>query len=380
MAVHKVPQDVEAEDKFLGPLSFKQFLFFGGALVSGFVMYQLATSPLPFLAFIALPFLIVCVTLAFPWTPDQPTELWLASRIRFMIIPRKRIWDQDDVKNLVTITAPKREVHIYTDGLSQAQIRSRLTALANVIDSKGWAVKNLDGSAQLQTDRLISGINIPQAPLKQLDLADPFDEQLSGVAQNLNSMIQQAEERRKQQTRQLVNQALQTAPPAPLASTPPPVPTQASGEPWFLQSNQFNSSTPAAMQAAGSPTSDEQAFLDRLHKEREDAAKIGRADRLKVVQPLGEQGADPAQFTPPPAPTQDSSTAAPQTDQSTPTPPVNDQSSQTAYATSPPAIDPAIMSLSQNDDLNVETLARQANRVINMGEDDEIIISLHDND
>jgi hypothetical protein len=27
MAVHKVPQDVEADDKFLGPLSFKQFLF-----------------------------------------------------------------------------------------------------------------------------------------------------------------------------------------------------------------------------------------------------------------------------------------------------------------------------------------------------------------
>ena len=27
MAVYKVPQDVEAEDKLLGPFSFKQFIF-----------------------------------------------------------------------------------------------------------------------------------------------------------------------------------------------------------------------------------------------------------------------------------------------------------------------------------------------------------------
>ena len=381
MAVHKVPQDVEAEDKFLGPLSFKQFLFFGGALVSGFIMYQLATSPLPFLAFIFLPVLIVCITLAFPWTPDQPTELWLASRIRFMLIPHRRIWDQDAVKNLVTITAPKREVHVYTDGLSQDQIRSRLTALANVLDSKGWAVKNLDSSSELRTDRLVGGTAASQGSLRQLDMADPLDEQSSGVAQNLNSMIQQAEERRRQQTRQLVNQALQSAPPPPPATMPIVTPPQqGNGEPWFLQSNQFNSSTPAAMQSSAQPTNDEQAFLDRLHQQKEEAAKIGRPNHLKVVQPLGEQPASGSP-PPPPPPPQDNSAAAPPAPVPEPVapapPPAHDQP---AYATSPPPIDPAIMSLSQNDDLNVETLARQANRVINMGEDDEIIISLHDND
>lgn len=390
MAVHKVPQDVEAEDKFLGPLSFKQFLFFGGFLVSLFVMYQLAVSPLPFLAIIVLPFLIVCVALAFPWTPDQPTELWLASRIRFMLVQRKRIWDQDGVKDLVTITAPKREVHIYTDGLSQAQIQSRLAALANVIDSKGWAIKNLNGSAQLQTDRLVSGFALPQAPLKQMDVPDPLDDQQSGVAQNLNAMIQQAEERRKLQTRQLVDQALHSAP------APPPPPSGAvstpfsaasapvGGEPWFLQSTQFNSSTPASMQATqqpSTPTSEEQAFLDRLHQQQEDEAKIGRPNRLKVIQPAGEDNVtsnagQESATTDPAATTNDTGMAT-----AVPTPPSpSPVQAQTAYPTSPPTIDPAIMSLSQNDDLNVETLARQANRVINMGEDDEIIISLHDND
>lgn len=373
MAVHKVPQNVEAEDKFLGPLSFKQFLFFGGSLISAFIMYQLSVSPVPYLAVIFLPFFIVCIMLAFPWTPDQPTELWLASRIRFMLVPRKRIWDQDDVKNLVTITAPKREVHVYTDGLNQEQIRSRLAALANVIDSKGWAVKNLNVGSQTQTDRLVSTIATPQRSMKSMDVADPLDEQQSGIGQNLTAMIQQSEERRRQQTRQLVDQALHS--PAP---PPPPPNRQVSGDPWFLQSTQFNSSAPANMQPTAQPSSEEQAFLDRLHRQQEEEAKVGRPNRLKVVEPLGQSNSTVSVAAVPPMPPPQAepvaNTAAPAQ-----APATADPQSTHAF-TSPPTIDPAIMSLSQNDDLNVETLARQANRVINMGEDDEIIISLHDND
>jgi len=44
MAVYKVPQDVEADDKFLGPLSFKQFLFAGGALISGYLTFLVVGS------------------------------------------------------------------------------------------------------------------------------------------------------------------------------------------------------------------------------------------------------------------------------------------------------------------------------------------------
>ncbi len=373
MAVHKVPQNVEAEDKFLGPLSFKQFLFFGGSLVSAFIIYQLVVSPVPYLAVIFLPFFIVCVMLAFPWTPDQPTELWLASRIRFMLVQRKRIWDQDDVKNLVTITAPKREVHVYTDGLNQEQIRSRLAALANVIDSKGWAVKNLSGDNHSQTDRLVSNIATPQRSMKSMDVPDPLDEQQSGIGQNLTAMIQQSEERRRLQTRQLVDQALHNPPPPP-----PPPSGQASGDPWFLQSTQFNSSAPTNLQPTAQAPSEEQAFLDRLHRQQEEEAKVGRPNRLKVVEPLGQNDNGAVTTTAPPIPP---AATDPVGDTSAITQPAATDEPQSTYApTSPPTIDPAIMSLSQNDDLNVETLARQANRVINMGEDDEIIISLHDND
>jgi hypothetical protein len=62
-------------------------------------------------AIVFLPFFIFFTALAFPWSKDQPTEIWLASRIRFFLVPHKRIWNQTGMKDLVTITVPKREVH-----------------------------------------------------------------------------------------------------------------------------------------------------------------------------------------------------------------------------------------------------------------------------
>ena len=65
MAVYKVPQDVEAEDKLLGPFSFKQFIFLiimvmaiGIAYVLGQIALPLAVLPVPialFFGVLALP-------------------------------------------------------------------------------------------------------------------------------------------------------------------------------------------------------------------------------------------------------------------------------------------------------------------------------------
>ncbi len=352
MAVHKVPQDVEAEDKFLGPLSFKQFLFFGGALISGFLIYQVIAVGVPFLVVIFLPVFIVCVTLAFPWTKDQPTELWLASRIRFMLVPHKRIWDQDDIKELVTITVPKQIAHIYTDGLSQDQVRSRLNALANVVDSKGWAVKNPGGGAgQLQSDRLVVGAGVA-SPTAQHDVQDPFDDRGSAIAQQFSSMIQQSEEKRMQNTRARMSRALQSAPQQPAAA-----PAKPTSSPWFLQQNQTQDSGMSKFKENIEESLKEQTFLKKVHKKQEEDSKSNTNNRMRVVQPLV---ADPAASTPQPAQQQDNT--------------------QTAQAYSPPPPDPAIISLAQNDDLNVETIAREANREIQLHGNDEVVISLHDDE
>jgi hypothetical protein len=70
MAAYKVPQDVEADDKFFGPLSFKQFIFGGVSLALGYAMFYTISNSIWPVAIVLFPFFAGFTTLAFPWSKD----------------------------------------------------------------------------------------------------------------------------------------------------------------------------------------------------------------------------------------------------------------------------------------------------------------------
>ena len=75
MAQYKVPQDVEADDKLLGPFSFRQFVYLliaGGLIALAVGLFQL----FPLLAIIPLPPVLLFVALALPLKKDQPMETY----------------------------------------------------------------------------------------------------------------------------------------------------------------------------------------------------------------------------------------------------------------------------------------------------------------
>src|SRR5690242_19374665 len=76
MATYKVIQDIEAEDKLVGPLSLKQFIYACAAAVSGYLGFISFAKGAPYLLAIFLPITIFGGFFAFPWGRDQPTELW----------------------------------------------------------------------------------------------------------------------------------------------------------------------------------------------------------------------------------------------------------------------------------------------------------------
>src|ERR1700761_2447452 len=135
MATYKVIQDVEAEDKLVGPLTLRQFIYAGISVLSVYLGFLSATKGAAFMLVVFVPITAICGFFAFPWGQDQPTEVWALARIRFMIKPRRRIWDQSGAKEPVSVTAPPVVIHRFTNGLSQDEVRSRLTALADTIDS-----------------------------------------------------------------------------------------------------------------------------------------------------------------------------------------------------------------------------------------------------
>jgi predicted outer membrane protein len=212
MAVYKVIQDVEAEDKLLGPLSFKGFIYAIIALACGYINFRLLLLGTP-IKWVMLPIFLLPMALfgvlASPLGREQPTEVWLLSKIKFFIKPRKRLWDQDGLEELVTITAPKKNEQRLTKDISQSEVHSRLKTLASTLDTRGWAIKNVDTNlnisvpeapgAALSSDRLVANAGYTQsAQVIDIHAADDIlDEQNNPTAQKFASLMQDADEKRR---------------------------------------------------------------------------------------------------------------------------------------------------------------------------------------
>ena len=106
MAQYKVPQDVEAEDKLLGPFTFRQFVYLliaGGCIALAVLLFKIS----PFLIIIpALP-AIFFIILALPLKKDQPMETYLAALLSFYLKPRTRHWTSGQRETSIKISAPK---------------------------------------------------------------------------------------------------------------------------------------------------------------------------------------------------------------------------------------------------------------------------------
>ncbi len=221
MAVYKVIQDIEAEDKILGPLTLKSFVY---ALIAGglaFVCVRLAISGFGeakwAVILLLLPPILVFGILAAPIGKDQPTEVWILSHLRFFVQNRKRIWDQTGVSELVTITAPKKIEKQLTKTFTREEVDSRLKALAATLDSRGWAVKNVTTDIYGQPDYFLSGngdsdrlvgassVNQSTAVLDVHESDDILDEQSNKTAQNFNQLMQKADNQRKEAMQNLIN-------------------------------------------------------------------------------------------------------------------------------------------------------------------------------
>ncbi len=328
MGTYKVIQDIEAEDTIIGWMTPRQAIYAAIVLVSAFIWFMLATNGVWWLGFIFLPHMALFTVLAGPFVHDQPSEVWLLAKIKFFLKPRKRIWDQSGIQELVTITVPKKIERVLTDGLSQTEVKSRLHALANTIDSRGWAIKNVSSNmynqpsyAAASSDRLVGQQDLVQE-VPDYDtsmIQDVLDTTNNPTAQHMQQMVtQSAAAHREQLIAQM--QQKQSAQQQPTAQNQ-----------WFVE--------PAV--APNVPTSqpvsqtDEQVY-EKIKQQRESSRLA--TGHMASITPLSQQ-TKPLQQQP----------VAPHTD---------------------PAV---VQQYVQNNDLNIATIARQVNKP---NDDNEVVVSL----
>lgn len=147
MAVYKVPQDVEADDKLIGPFSFRQFIYLIIVAISMAGSWGLSQLFIP-LAIIPLPIIVFFGALALPLRKDQPMEAYLSAVVSYYFLKsRKRFWQPDGINSFITIIPPKDSDRILTKDLNQEEATKRLGYLADLVDTHGWAIRGAGNNA-----------------------------------------------------------------------------------------------------------------------------------------------------------------------------------------------------------------------------------------
>lgn len=191
MSVYKVPQDVEADDKLLGPFNFRQFIYL--IIVAGCIALDIFLWGIfPGLIILPLPVIIFFGALALPLRKDQPMETYLAAIVSFYLKPHKRLWQPDGIEHLIQISAPINKEDSLIKDISQMEASRRLSYLADIVDTEGWAIKHSVAPTQTAVREEYS--NEARAA------EDMFDN--SRISSNVDNLLSQHDNRRRQQIMQ----------------------------------------------------------------------------------------------------------------------------------------------------------------------------------
>jgi hypothetical protein len=327
MATYKVPQDVEADDKLIGPFSFRQFIYLiivAMAIALAWGLAQLFIG----LAIIPLPIILLFGALALPLRKDQPMEIYLAAIVSFYLKPRKRLWDADGIDSMITITVPKIVEVQRSKGITSEDAEQRFRYLAGIVDTGGWAIRGVDAQASPST---VFNNDVFVEAQSAEDVLDGNN----AVAQNFNLMMNKETDRVRQQAIERMHQA-------PAVPNPPVVPAYGSTDPDpVLNFNPY-------------PNSIQQTVIQPINDPSHSAVHMEARQSAPAPQAPVQQKAEMQNQPPLPAP----------------------QESKPISSEKPVSAD--IINLANNSDLSIETIAHEAHRIHDKENDmtEEVVISL----
>lgn len=217
MGVYKVPQNVEAEDKILGPLTLKQFIYAMIGIAWIMLMYAIFGMINIILFLIAGAPGLLFLMVGLYQRQDQPFETYLVAIIGFFVKPRKRYWEKEPISEVfkVTPTPPKVE----EERRDPRDVRGQLGKLTQVLDTRGWNSKQ----PELQDPDIVQVVDLgdrigfdPNQPIAatvtSVEMADDiFSEQYNPTAAAVGELVEnQAEDVREEARARM--QAVQARP------------------------------------------------------------------------------------------------------------------------------------------------------------------------
>jgi len=136
----KIPQNVDKEDKLVGPLTLKQFLYLLGGSAFIFVTYQYHIQGYLFFAeFIAISFVwaAMAVSLAFAKINGRPFVTFVATALTYATAPKRRLWHRDNILPPTVRVGSRRRSEPSATSATKDTSQSRIEQLAHILDTGG---------------------------------------------------------------------------------------------------------------------------------------------------------------------------------------------------------------------------------------------------
>lgn len=132
----KVPQNIDLEDKIVGPLTLIQFVY---VLVGGlicYIIFQLMPSQIGWVLLFDIPIALIFLALAFLKIQDQPLSHFLVAGLQYFNRPKTRFWIRQGQNSVIIYQAPV-QVEQKDKAIPKKKIeKSDLEKLANVLDTQ----------------------------------------------------------------------------------------------------------------------------------------------------------------------------------------------------------------------------------------------------
>jgi len=131
---YKVPENIDIEDKVIGQLTLKQFMYLFGAFAITMLLYQIIKPSNLFLfSMIVFPIWALAGMLGFLKPDGRSMDAIIIYGIMFLTRPKRRIWQREteNIMDIITKNKPKEEI------LQKKQIpdKDQLEILAKLIDT-----------------------------------------------------------------------------------------------------------------------------------------------------------------------------------------------------------------------------------------------------
>lgn len=129
----KVPQNIDLEDKIVGPLTLIQFLYVISGGVSIYLLFLTMGQSFVFWV-LSVPIATIALALAFLKIQDQPLSHFIKAGLTYLTRPKVRVWQRHGINYSAIKAAPVKQKGATV--LPKRKIeKSELEKIAQVLDT-----------------------------------------------------------------------------------------------------------------------------------------------------------------------------------------------------------------------------------------------------